>query len=182
MSKLYFLSFLFFLSSNIFAKHHTISTNLATIIAGNFELSYEYKLKKSASINTLAYFYDSRKLALLRIFSYGYSFGLGVIPKFHPWGKALKNSLYIAPSLKFGYLVHPIYKEITQEERGMLFRTGVNFGYQYILKFGLSFDISAGLEHYFILFFTKPATARQSSRDTSSMFRPIISGSIGYGF
>lgn len=174
--------FLFLLChGKIFADHknHAVLANIGTFIIGNYEFGYEHRLDKNLSLWTGVYYYESRKV-LLRAFSRGYSLGIGFAPKFHIYGNALKNSFYLAPSIRLGFLEHPPQAQDEELDRGILLRTGAIFGYAHVFSNGLMLDANAGLEHYHTFSITKKATRFQN--EGPLLIRPTIGFNIGYAF
>ena len=159
-------------------RKNAILANVGTIMVGNYELSYERSLSKHFSISTTLNYYEGRK-ALWRVFSYGYQIGAGITPKVHVFGQAHKNSFYLAPSLRMGYLEHPTYQN-EEGDKGLLSRFGFNFGYGHVFDCGLMTDLMAGLEHYHTFSFSKPATPRQS--EGGILIRPYFAVGLGYAF
>jgi hypothetical protein len=182
MKKYFFILFGFFLTCSVLhaqIKRHGILANIGTIIVGNYEVYYDHRLNKNFSLSTTAIFYEGSS-AIWRVYSHGYHIALGILPKLHIYGKSHKNSFYLAPSLKMGYIEHPARIASEKTDRGLLSRFGVNFGFQHVFKSGLMIDLLAGLEHYHTFSFTKPKTRYQS--ETRVLIRPVMSASIGYAF
>ena len=160
-------------------KNHALLANVGTFAIGNYELSYEHRLDKHLSLSTLAYYYESRKV-LFRIYSYGYSLGLGFSPKFHLWGQALENSFYIAPTMKIGDLDHKARDESEIPDSSVLLRIGGVFGYAHVFSNGFSFDSNLGLEHYHSFSITQEPTRFQNEKPV--LIRPTFALSVGYAF
>lgn len=160
-------------------KKHAVMANIGTVLIGNYELSYEQRLDKHMSLSLIAYYYETRKVPL-RVFSYGYSFGLGFIPKFHLYGHALENSFYLAPSIKVGYLNHPPYENNPESDQGILLRIGGVFGFAHAFDCGLIIDTQVGLEHYHSFSLSKKPTQYQSEKPL--LIRPTFSLALGYAF
>lgn len=179
-AKVFFLGLviIFSLSAQSEHKKHALQANISTFAVGNYELSYEHRLDKHLSLSTLAYYYDSRKV-LFRIYSLGYSFGLGFAPKFHVWGHALENSFYLAPTVKAGYLVH-VPTNLEKGDRSILLRLGAIFGYAHVFSFGLILDTNVGLEHYHSFSISKEPTYYQNEKPL--ILRPTFALNLGYAF
>lgn len=181
-AKVFFLASVISFSLGAYSEHkkkHALLANISTFAVGNYELSYEHRLDKHLSLSSIAYYYDSRKV-LFRIYSYGYSFGLGFAPKFHVWGHALENSFYLAPSVKAGYLAHIPRNSTEKGDRSILLRLGALFGYAHVFSFGLMIDANIGLEHYHSFSISEEPTYYQNEKPL--IIRPTFALSLGYAF
>lgn len=175
---------LILLSGSLFAKshHQALSVNLLTLPFGNYEGAYEKQLDPKFSLGFNAGYYDSRKVLLRRLFSYGWMPYIGIAPKLHLFGETFSQSFYVSPTLKIGFIMHPEYVENGEthtKTHGVQLRTGLNMGYQKSFGSGLFVDLSSGLEHYHT-FHTHKNPSRLEVK--TLMIRPIVAGFFGFRF
>lgn len=152
--------------------------NLGPSVFGYYELAYERKLSQNFSLSTLASYYDTRAV-LVRVYSLAYQASLGSAGKVHLWGDPLKNSIYISPYVKLGYLVH-VKTEHKEEDHNISARTGAAFGWTKVFDSGLALDINWSLENFQFFNLDKDPQKKHASQDT--MFRPFFVIALGYAW
>lgn len=151
-----------------------VALNLGTALIGSFEASYLYKLNRRVALTASASWYDYRA-ALVRVFSKGYAPFLGVGGRVHLSGGALRTGLFVEPSLKLGYVIHPL--DPVNSQGNVLSRIGVSTGYSHVFCNGLLLEGSAGMEQYYFFGRLSPTVGA-----SPSLFRPVAQLSLGYAW
>ncbi len=163
-------------------KCQAVSLNLGTAAIGFFEASYYRKLNRKTNFVASLSWYDYRA-ALLRVYSKAYAPFASVGAQVHFTGSAMQGGLYIEPSVKLGYIVHPEDKKTVDNPSGnpdgnLVSRMASTLGYNRVFKSGLMIDLNAGAELYY-------AFGKFSEKEFvygSAFFRPVVKAAIGYAW
>lgn len=153
-----------------------VTLNVGIMPIGFFEGSYQLKMAPTVLLTTTASWYDYRA-ALKRFYSPGYGPFLGFGSRVHVSGVALDQGLFLEPSLKLGYIIHPT--DVVNPNGNFMTRFGVSMGYTHVLSCGFVIEGSAGLDHYYqfgVLGDKKIVGGKRA------FVRPLAQASIGYAW